>query len=181
MNHLNVRSVDLLYGLTHPQLAYHGSLSLTVNFASLREYFSRNGCFQCTTPQSSQLDIAICCYGFENSSLPSLFDTFEYGFNAIHIYDIYVLRDHLEDCTIIPLSTIFYLLRIAAWDYDILFQFESYILKYLSESFEVSSILLFQEIMDHSSRIYLTCHSPGDHERLTTLLQKIEIRLTTCK
>lgn len=184
-------SIDLLYNLSYPIIAFHGSLSLTVNFVALQEYFSINQdhCFHCTVPQSSPLDIAICCYRLESSSLSYLFQTFHSGFNFLHIYDLFVLRDHIEDCTStststsIPLDVIYYLLKLCAWDYDILLQFEFYLRKYLTDisldlrETETSSFLIFQLILQNSSKILLTCLDPADRDHISSLLSYMESQI----
>jgi hypothetical protein len=152
----------------------------------LEEYSKRNsGCSSITTPHAVPLDIAICCLGLDKLSLPSLFQTFEFGFNSIHVYDLFVLRDHLEDsCSSVPASVVHHLLDVGAWDSDILLQFEPYLTAQLNasksraESAESLSSLdnhnIFKGILEKKEQLHLSClpRNP-DFQRVEDILRTL--------
>jgi hypothetical protein len=171
-------SVDLLYGLPDPVIASHGSISFTVNFVAIQEYFLSSGHCVISFPHSAPLDIALCSFGLHNSPLSYLPQTFYYGLSSVHVYDLFVVRDHLEDSissasSAVPLSVIAQILSLGAWDCDILFQFESSLLFHLSPSQSASlsssvrSILQF--LQQNLTSILRSCLRPADASRVQAI------------
>jgi hypothetical protein len=179
----------MLYGGADPLIASHGSISLTVNFYALQKYFSLSGGWMQITPhQAAPIDIAIGCLGLNQDALQNLCRTFRCGFCTLHPYDLFVLRDHIEDTSrnslsssnySLPLSVICLLLEIGAYDIDIFLQFENYFHS-VGATNEIYRVLRL--LQNHESDIRLSClEETQDLEartKLEELIRRIQI-LTT--
>ena len=180
-------SPEILSGSPPPIIASHGSISLTVNFVCLENFSELHfGCASITSPQAVPLDIAICCLGIDKLGLPSLHQTFDFGFNSIHVYDLFVMRDHLEDsCSTVPPSVVYHLLNIGAWDSDILLQFERYLLSQLcleskSESLSALDVTVLQAILERKEQLLRSCLLRTDNlQRVEAFLRIIEAAVSS--